>query len=605
MNTLYVDCATGTFADELLTFGLARVVADMLSRSSEIRHSVRIMLAGSHYALQCEPSFTPDAISRAAKQGPYAPIVFLRTAKNAKDMPAGLPHSLQVTYEEQRDRRALYFEAMQALPSEARQALREGMRTPENAAAFDLTPHPNWDIFRALNPGALSGYNTVVAQWWLVQDALEDVLLLLLDLFRTTPNDVDGALARWKSICKGRGWDLRDQVTAQQLFNPGQGKGQNSAKANSLSMGNVRSFWLLEYLKAVGFYEAALTKQIRATKDRKTWVLCPVDLDLNAHETVFGRFRRNMNVATGAVLADIMASLRYTSTLIRYAVEHQGGLLSLLSREAGPRQVVSGFQSAFYKSLGTSAATMNLPFIGLPGWLRIESTEDAAEALRFLNEHEAVVRQLDEGHGDEFAMLTTYRDWLSANDLEGFFRFAVSFSGYIISMRERGRRVRQFSQDNLRRLIMGSDPKLQPILDDPGFQRIANAIRQSTVVAQFRKQQGDRRYDVRYGLGQQLTRKAYSATEFISELADFIHKYNAENAQVMETRSGPYRSSIHTDDIDRVVRLVDTYGARTVCNLLVAYGYARSSRAAGEGDEPSIEEEGRLLDEEAEEESEA
>ncbi len=596
MSTLYVDCATGTFADELLTFGLARVAADLIGRSGAMNPMVRIVFAGSQYTLHCDPALTPEAIQSAATQGPYAPIVFLRTAKNAGTVPTGLPDSLQVSYEEQRDRRAAYFEALRTVPREARQALRDRVRTPENAMAFDLMPHPDWDIFRALNPAALIGYNSLVAQWWSAQDALEDVLLLLLDLFGATPNDVDGARDRWKAICKQRGWDLKDQVNALQLFNPGQGKGQNSAKANSLSMGNVRSFWLLEYLKAVGFYEAALTKQLRGTRDRKTWVLCPVDLDVAAHERVFHRFRRTMNVATGAVSTDIMASLRYTGTLIRHAVEQGGGLLSSLSRKTGPRQVVSGFQSAFYKSLGNSTATMNLPFIGLPGWLTMEDQDDAAQVLEFLDEHEAVVRQLDETHGDEFDMLATYRDWLSANDLDGFFRFAVAFSGYIMSMRERGRPVYQFGQDNIRRLIMGSDPKLQPILDDPGFQRIAYAIRQATIVAQFRKQQGDRRYDVRYGLGQQLARKAHSATEFISELGDFLHKYNAENAQVMETRPGPYRSSIRTDDIDRLVRLVDAYGARTVCNLLVAYGYARAPRAAEEGEEAGAEA-GPLLDE--------
>ena len=128
---------------------------------------------------------------------------------------------------------------------------------------------------------------------------------------------------------------------------------------------------------------------------------------------------------------------------------------------------------------------------------------------------------------------------------------------------------------------MSAEPKLSAILDleqHPGFQAIAYAIRQSTVVAQFRKKEGDRRYDVRYGLGQDLARKSRYPAEFITALSEFLQKFNAENAQVMEKRSGPYRKSIKTDDIDDIVALVDEYGSELICNLLIAYGYARTSQ---------------------------
>jgi len=141
-------------------------------------------------------------------------------------------------------------------------------------------------------------------------------------------------------------------------------------------------------------------------------------------------------------------------------------------------------------------------------------------------------------------------------------------------------------------------PRLSKILETPGFQNIAYAIRQATVTAQYRKQQGDRRYDVRYGLGQQLARKAAYPNEFIAELADFLAKYNAENAQVMEKRPGPYRRSIRTSDIDDIVALIDEFGdSRLICNLLVAYGYARvprqddSEEATDENNNPIKEEE--------------
>jgi len=225
---------------------------------------------------------------------------------------------------------------------------------------------------------------------------------------------------------------------------------------------------------------------------------------------------------------------------------------------------------------------MNLSFIGLPGWIRVEEEDDVEDALNMLVEHESVVRQFAESHSADYNLLLRYRDFLSGNDLRPFFEFTTAYSGYLISKKERrGGYVPQFTTTNLRRLIMNSQegPRLSKILETPGFQNIAYAIRRATVTAQYRKQQGDRRYDVRYGLGQQLARKAAYPNEFIAELTDFLAKYNAENAQVMEKRPGPYRRSIRTSDIDDIVALIDEFGdSRLICNLLVAYGYARVPR---------------------------
>ena len=125
---------------------------------------------------------------------------------------------------------------------------------------------------------------------------------------------------------------------------------------------------------------------------------------------------------------------------------------------------------------------------------------------------------------------------------------------------------------------MNAEPELSRILETPGFQNVAYAIRQSTVIAQYRRGQGDRRYTVRYGLGADLARQANYPGEFVAALSEFLRKYNAESAQVMGHRPGPYRRNIQTSDIDDVVSLVDRYGAPLICSLLVAYGYARSPR---------------------------
>jgi hypothetical protein len=591
-KTLFVDKTDGTFADPLLAFGLAVVVKDVLTRASgRGEPTVHLSDHGAYYRLDCTPAL--DDARLAAIPAPYVPAVVIRTLKNAAKLPPNLPPQTIVDYEAERDKRAEFFEVRKSLPGEAQVALARGEHHPALAALHGLEPHEHWDVFRAINPASLPGYNNLMTQWWAVQEALPEVLALVRDLFAQTPNDTGAAVEGWKALDKARGWKISATTTAQQIYNPSKGKGQNRAKADRLVMDNIKdAFWLLEWLKAVGFYHAALTKQLRGVKDRKSYVLAPTELDLGESDRIMRAFQGRMARAEPAIRSDVLAAIRYTQSLLEFTREQDGASLKArLFQSRRPSRVVSGFYSAFYKDLGNAIATMNLSFIGLPGWIQVESEADVEDALGFLAEHEAIVRQFDESHGDAYNLLLLYRDFVSGNDLWPFFDFTTAYSGYLISQRERtGGRARQFSEENLRRLIVNTEPKLGKILETPGFQSIAYAIRQSTVVAQYRKQQGDRRYDVRYGLGADLARKANYPAEFIAALGDFLHKYNAENAQVMENRPGPYRRSIQTSDIDAIVALVDEYGAPLICNLLVAYGYARSPREARSGEEGGADE---------------
>lgn len=122
------------------------------------------------------------------------------------------------------------------------------------------------------------------------------------------------------------------------------------------------------------------------------------------------------------------------------------------------------------------------------------------------------------------------------------------------------------------------------IVQNPGFRNIAYAIRHSTVVPQGRKARGNRPVvvDIRYGLGQQLARKAAYADDFLAEIASFIYKYNAENAQLRENKRHVYRKNVTTADLEALTALVDEFGSKVVSNLLIAYGYAREPYAPGD-----------------------
>ena len=161
--------------------------------------------------------------------------------------------------------------------------------------------------------------------------------------------------------------------------------------------------------------------------------------------------------------------------------------------------------------------------------------------------------------------------------------------------------IRQLSYEGLERVIMSdhmnSQVEKEIITSGESFQRVADAIRRATVFAQYRRNQhDDRTYEVRYGLGQELMRKARHKEEFLIALAQFLFAYNAETAQEdekaareivrVEHISKPrpltkqdrikYNLRYMTDekDLQAIEELVNRHGSELVGSLLVACGYS-------------------------------
>jgi len=560
----YIDKTSGTFADVLLAFGWMRVLSELHYRQ-DTPHQLALKDDGAYYRITCAPVFqeTLENLRQKPVFPGNTPIII--TTKNRESLPVDAP--ISVDYEVQKERVAAFFGAK---------------NKAQSGEALVDQPHPHWDIFRAINPAALPGYNGILSDWWTVRDAQPEIFTLLFQLFSDSPNDIAAAVTTWKALDKAAQWGIDALSTGQQLYNPDQGKGQNKTKANGISIGNLDNFWLLELLKIIGFYEAGQTRLIQGAKDRKSYVIVPRELTYNEHRDIFNTFSESMKVSTTSIKGDAMAALRYTEALLTYFAEPTRQI-TLGKRGNLKKRLVAGLYAAFYKDLGNAVATMNLAFIGLPGWIEVRSPDDIPVYQTMVSELVKLVQQFDESHSDSVDLLQALRDFISGDSLDALFRFTRAFPSYYIGQRERSKYVYALNEDTLERMITMIEPRFADILKDEGFKNIAYAIRRSTVSAQYQKMQGNRKYDVRYGLGQELARKSRYKADFIAALSDFLFKFNAENAQVMETSKGerpPYRRSVQTGDIDSIVALIDTFGAETIANLLIAYGYARETREA-------------------------
>ncbi len=609
-STYFIEKSTNTFADNLAVFGLAFV----LNAIADGRVKVRMEDKGYAFAAICEPEIRQEWVENC-KFFVGAPLLITvdtaatkqqgritKTIKGTKLDLARLPepdgYSL-LDYQTEKKNKDDFFAWVKALSPDDKKKWRNGEIQPPSS------PHQNWEIFRAVNPGALQSYNVPLGIWWQAQTVFPDLLKILLAMVANTPNDTEGAEKAWSALCREIGYERTKPASANQLINPSQGKGINNDKAIWNAPKNINSFWLLEWLKTVGLFYGSYTRIVanpkdpRNAKDRKTYVLSPSRLGWSVHQQVMKHFRQAMSASQTAIKMDVLVSLQYTQAFLKHYEEARVDDLGEDIFGEPPADLVSGMQMAFYKNLGNSPAVMNIASVNLPRWVAPHNPEQLTEFQASLDEHISIVRNLDETRGEQFALLSNYRDFISGDQLDAFFEFTNAYSGFVISQLERKKFVRPFSIPTLEVLFMNSeDKKYSEIMQNEGFRNIAYAIRHSTVSLQNAKKFRKPATDIRYGLGQQLARKAAYPDDFLAELGEFLHLYNAENAQLREKDRNPFRSDIRMEDMEEIVKLVDFFGSKVVCNMLVAFGYATEARSKEKSE--SIEQE--LDDTQADEE---
>lgn len=585
MDTFFVQKQRNNFADELLAAGLIRVLRQLTTATITQEN------CGNYWKVTLDRPLDSNDVATTA---PFYPAPIIMTEKNKAKLPDWLPAGggALINYEKEKKDRAQYLEAFKALDKTAKRAHIVGEAHPLLELLPDA-PHQHWNIFRLLNPAALTSTNGLMIQWAEIGKAslTGTVCQLLLDLFATLPNDVEGAQSRWQQIAKPHGWTLKE-ATASQFFNPSQGKGINKALANGVGLGNLKNFWLLEWLKVIGFYQIALTRTLTGSKDRKTYVPSVGLGRATMHNDIHRDFMHRMRFSETAIRSDVLAVIYYTQAFLHYMQAAQDSptdaVRDLIAQMYGevprPSAYMHGFHVAYYKDLGNAVTTMNISFLNVPDWVTVNSPADIEPYTAILEEHLQIVRRLREDRGEEIDLLTTYRDFIVADHLAPFFDFTTQYSDYLIREIEKGY-TPQLTVENLQRLIMSSDKqeKYTPILEKSGFQNIAYAIRRSTIRPQKEKvkakqnKPSDTRYDVRYGLGRTLVRQTTSKAEFIAALSDFMFSYNAETSQAEERypdKSYP-RRKIKDSDIQDIIELIDQYkSVEMVAKLLVAYGYA-------------------------------
>lgn len=381
------------------------------------------------------------------------------------------------------------------------------------------------------------------------------------------------------------------EVSSVQLFTPVAAKGYSRLKPDSTDRNDkTKEQWadpFIEWLKYRGYFQVACPF-FQGQKGEHIRLLCPVPQDISLRAlAAIARELRAAGVYGGPPKMDTLAVLRLAELLVRHSEEYHDPdaeiFPGLFLEGKTPAEAVSGVMVTHYQSLGNAKAVAAMSTLALPGWFRIEERKDAEDWLTILDEHQRVVRGLQDDHSDEIGLLIAYRRFLEQRGERAVWAlvgFMEQYGPFLIRAREQNRRVRSFRTDHFRRIIMGTAPQLTTILNDHGFQALAAAVRRATVSAQAQKAMKKSDYrEIRYGLLHELRRKRSlpGVAPLVEAVSEFVSQYNSENARRREMGKFAPRN-VTTEEFTAFASLLEQYGASMVGALLCAYGSCREPR---------------------------
>lgn len=554
MTSYTVPRSQGTYADALLALGLARLVKSVTAQGKVLIRSAREEDA---FLISAEHTPTSEPLE-------YAELY--QYIKTAKDTSAPAEY---FDYEREKERRQQFFKWRDSNRKTPIEQVPEEIGEPRS----DYSLHSS--LVDMLKPINTSGYATAHRE--LASVRFPGHVQVALDAFSGNGQPAVSAEAALKRLFKGDRV-VTTHVSIVQIFNPMTGKGMNSPKANSIGMANDKAPLVLEALKYAGWFVGAVAVYPQDSKDLKVLVVQPAEIELERLRQVMSEFRREF-MGGGAVQVDILAALTLTETLLRHD-EHK------TFRRGRPRDIVQGFQTAYFQNLGSAKGVTNISFIALPAWVvltgdPIQVEQQRQTWLSVLKEHRQVIRNLDESHSEERSLLEQYRDFLSGQDVNAFLEFLSGYGVHALRQADRGKYTLWLTTDNLGRVLTHMDTErnnITAIISNSGFLSVAGAIRRSTRSALYAKKlQNDRTYEIRYGLAQELKRSAVTKAKFMTALSDFVAEYMTENLRAAD-RDKRGRASVTTEDLLQVGTLLDHHDPQMVAMLLIAYGYAKEPR---------------------------
>lgn len=452
------------------------------------------------------------------------------------------------------------------------------------------------------------GYPLLLHTWHRHQgENAEWLLLLILERYASFPNEIDKTEETWLteflpylSYTEADPFDwkneLRNGISGQAVVSPSTVQGYHTTTAaKGINNEPAKVFWLDLYLTFAGYMIVGLPYvRIAGDSGKEADVILyyplPKEIRFEHASAVIEKYRKtdsaqwlydySSNLPRAKI--DVLCHILFYTSVIRHYRENYVELDMI-----GKIDAIHGLAGYYYKYLTAQTPFDETAFI-FPAWLPLGASLEKLEvALEILEQHEKIIRSVETKEqgkhkffADELIILNHYRRYITLGDPDDWIAFTIAYTHYHFTKVADDRWRPALSLDVFKESIMSyhTDRKdYRPILENAGFQRVANAIRECTVKLRYFKDVKEQQiaFKVRHGLGDDLRRRSHNPDQFIEDLSAFIYDYTRESSSV-EADWGETRPFVTQDDLHEVTGLVAEYGSRVVANLLVAAGYSSS-----------------------------
>lgn len=553
---------SGTYSELLEAYGLANLLDEIHTRNETIGVKITIEDNGGFYRINLNKPLT-DEIVNSLK---YFPIFKFIKKGNDTVIPTGIVDYFD--YPEQKKLIDNYKERFNAIDKnktlnqeQKRQSKKD--LNKERLSEFGKKINPEFDVYREIQGNPYASFTKLFENFHLHQ---KEFCILIKEILNTYSQQQS----------EKRAFKLKDEnPTAQQLYNPFQGKGLNKSKANNASMGNLNSNWVSETMKISGALSMMVCQYVKvgSSYDLKIFVPEFNQISFNQSKQILFDFKKNLKSASPVKL-DIINIIDLSNKFIQRTPEYNKGKI---------KDTIKGFHTAYLKDLGQNKAVANLAFINTPDFIEYKTKEEGREWIEILEEQKKVISGIEE-LGDSIQGLQAYRDFLGSTGqlaIHKFNNFSYWYGNYLTqAISNEKYYVKPFQIETLNKFYINMDTQelnLTEIIENDGFQAVATAIRKSTITLQYTPKD-QRKFEIRYGLAQQLQNKSKSKEDLATFIGEFIGTYNAETGRFAEKNGKAPRATVKDGELLEFYQLLDKNSSRLIGALLSSYGFALASK---------------------------
>lgn len=548
---------SGSYADTIEMYGVANLIYQILERTDSKSKKIEITDNGSYYEIKPKSELTDEMLNQLDYFPIFKWVIRSNSEENSEDY---------FNYPKQKDWKKERQETILNIRKEYSKEknkikLEQELKKLEHIYENEKKIEPELDVYtQIVSTNNYSSFKKLYENFSNNQNEFKMLISAILKYYS----------GEKLKINKKKLNNFTDSVTALQFYNPTSGKGVNKPKASGSGTAGVKLSWISETMKISGSISNMLCQLVKVGSSYDLKIIVPdfKHVEFSILRKITYSFKKNIKGNT-PLKVDILNLLILLRKLIEHSEEY---------KNFRAKNILSGLHSTYQKDLGQNKAVVNIAKLQTPDFIEFDSKPKAKEWVEVLDNQIKIIGSIEE-FGDATQGLLNYRTFLTSSHFESWIKFSFWYASYSMMRLSQGKYVLSYKISTLNNFftnMKSKEFKISEIISNEGFQKVADAIRKSTVNLQYTPKE-NRKFEVRYGVAQALQNKSKTASDLVTYIGEFITTYNAETARKKELEKG-YRKSVKQEELDKFYSLLDKYPSKAVGALLASYGFALENK---------------------------